>query len=612
MGHREVSLAALVVLSFITMSALGSVYPYPRHVNPLEVPIRVSPAEILRFYRQVSLSFAKLDFNNASYLLEYSRRIHVPENLRSALDRIDSLYSDLMNRINETKTALSSAKKAFYEDDLESAELLCALAKGRLTEAEATYHLLTESLRSFTAFAGLPQTYTEEIAAEAAMALEALEKDLSATMELVESAKEEALVGTDLSLYVSETKVECFGKLSFWGALSDSQGKPLPNRVIYVTAGNSSYTLRTDQAGVFRGDLQIREYAGRSIKLQARFVPTDLDRGLYRASKSGSVELQLQCLVPELRVWVKPPTTYPGSTVVLEVTSTIPGIGLEVYDPFTKEKTNIVVPQSLRYLMELRVPATAEPGRYPVEVKSLPRAGLAPTQTLAQVVVLRKTPEVKVSYSAFALSGLSARVCVTTNTRSTVVLTYRYANVSKEVIDSDCLDVPVPAYYLESNLRLTLAVIPGDPSYERLAIPIEVKAYSIPLLALIPASIALLLRGAHRPRRYERKTHITEEPSKRSRADEGEGGAEVVYRVLELVAEVSGATIRSWQTFREFLQEVAEKLPRDVLGVVRRIFEAIELLLYGPPHRYSEALGDVRQLIKKLIERGSGGDPEDG
>jgi len=126
----------------------------------------------------------------------------------------------------------------------------------------------------------------------------------------------EALKHTDINLDIQPTIAFVGDYIRFEGVLT-SEKRPLTGREIHILLNNSRHiTTKTDSLGCYQGILQVPYWYTPELDVQALYYPQDEDTGMYLASLSPAIKLEVVFYEAELEVIVED-DAYPGLEILV-------------------------------------------------------------------------------------------------------------------------------------------------------------------------------------------------------------------------------------------------------------------------------------------------------
>jgi len=464
--------------------------------------------------------------------------------------------------------------------------------------------------------------------------------NLSSLIANLSSLTENPFSLTEINLQIDPASVFVGDKVHFDGVLT-SKGNPLAGRKVEILLDSSPYiTAETDVNGHYSGVLQVPYWYIPKINVQALYYPRDEDIGIYLASQSAVVELEVIFYQADLTISV-PSKAYPGMETVITGTfdfgqSPPPDLRkVEIYldNGFVAEvqtqtmfKQSILLPSQIslgKHTIAVSAPAS---GRYsPVlasTVLNVTRAGLLLDIEKPRMVMIPGHINIKgrLHSEMGPVSGASIRL--------------KLGKSRAEVVTSDdgTFDAKIKAgmgFSLIGSQDLSIEAFSQKPWYAPLA-----STRSVTMVNMVNCGgllVCLVLLSMYLPRWLRKKLGVyrkkkvrlvtpaplpevlpvysqsttTPDSTEDNSEVRGEPRARIFYGyrlVLKLVQRVTMAFCPTQQTLREFAIEAGKKLG-PAGGYFVELTRMVERLLYSKYEPTEEDAEKGRQLSKSIAEK---------
>jgi len=618
-----------VLLAFSPAYALSasdeSKPPYAPHEDPAAAKEAVDAYSLLMYYGDVVSLISVKSYGDAARLIERLNHVHVPEELRYIVGRYNQLSLELTSALEDADKSLEEASRLLSQYRLEEASGCLRGTSVLLGRAGILLKDLQDSLGTLGNRLGV---YTFPAGSRVAEAYSRLQDALRKLSELTEEyvkllahAKKEAssieearLEPTQVTLGLNATRAFVGATIKANGSLA-SNGGPLPDRTIALLLdGEAIATVPSKPDGSFEAILPVPFKYVHTIAMKALYTPLGQDVGVYLASESPPVALEIAFY--ETRLDVKAPEkAYPGLpfTVSIEaksqplaprgrgVTLLLDGELLAEAETDARgflEAEALVKPQTstVRHILAVVVKPQgvytgASQGFWLNVVKLMPEAHIqAPL-----LVVLPATVNVKGNASSSLGPLAQATVTLGLGEASSTVRT------SEEGEFNATLEMPL-SLILVGFHELKATVQPSEPWHQPAEAKVSVFILNVGNIALILSALIFIgatqisptLRAKGEEKKavamvepiepLPRKEGLTEAPFPKPLVTlEGASGKvlEAYIKALRLVEGASRLSMEPSMTLREFVANVSVKL-----GGLAEPFKELTMLaeaaLYAP------------------------------
>ena len=295
-----------------------SVFAAEPHEDPETAKPVFSGISLLRYYSD-SLDFV-LRKNPAEVeaRLEKMPFANIPQSLEESAGDFAAFSISISHLVVAIDEDLDKLRALVRQSRLEEAIKLMTESFARLSQAnneliriEQAAETTGEELKVFSAPAqsDLRRAYDELLDR-----IERIRQMLALYQELLESTgitMEELLESTGITMEVQPTVAFVGDNIRFEGILT-SEKEPLARREVDILLNSSRHvTIKTDAYGHYQGVLQIPYWYIPELDVQALYYPQDKDIGVYLASLSPVVKVNVLFYEAELEVTVED-KAYPG------------------------------------------------------------------------------------------------------------------------------------------------------------------------------------------------------------------------------------------------------------------------------------------------------------
>ena len=587
----------LLILSSATLFALA---PFPRHVDPLQVPEEKTSLELLMLYSQIGGHALQLNFSSAFKTLSNASLAYVPEDLRYIFGRFNSLLNETLSDMNTTRYDLALCRALIGSSKLGPAEDSLNSALKNLAISKIDYDVLEDSSRE------LSRHVPAEPISQALLGVEGgiskLELEAESLKEMLFELRPKLL---DVRLQISvEPRSVVFGQnFSVSGFLLGGDGSALGDRRIILHVGGKGYGLETLSDGSYQMLCPAREYS--MLKVYAEYFPYGGDVGVYSYGISDIILVNVTYYVPPLKLSLSSDRLLPQETLTLKV-DTLPGFPLEVETPLGKVSGISDVKGFFTY--NLTLPSDIKEGSYTVSASTPSRDVFASASVSESFTVYRLETYSSLHAPSLVFTGVPFTVEIESSTNSTV-------NFNIEELKSGSSyhglrfsrTITLPLTFLSGSLSLSAEIVPDNPSYKSVHVASKVTVVNS-LAILLP--IALLTFFSTRLFRRRIETQLPPEVlgELEARVEPGPRSPlqSLFFELLGFLEKLSRTAMKPSDTLREYLSKVESKLQTQIRAFVRRIFEGYERLVYGRPEdgleaSLSRALRELLEELKKVL-----------
>ena len=650
-SKRAAIVAIAGVLIFCASPVLG-LEEVP-HENPETAELAFNGISLLRYYSSSLDSVLNKDVKETEAKLQKMPFANVPERLTEAMANFAAKGIDISQLVVDIDQNLGILRELLTQSRLEESIELAneisdklAQAYGDLDEIEDATKVTGEEFKATAHARGeLRRSYDE--------VLDRIER-IREMLDLYKSLMADALLGikelqlaedlqpTELTLKVEPTTAFVGDNIHFEGILT-SEGKCLAGREVYILLDGSQYaTSVTGPEGYYQGTLQLPYWYIHQVEVQALYYPRNEDIGVYIASLSPEVELEVLFHEAELKLTVED-KAYPGWETTIGGKfdygqSPPPGERkVEIYlDNALLAKT--MVQETLKEKV-LIAPET-ELGYHTITVSAAPMGRYAPVTASAYLKITRATPIVDMNLPRIALIpgsiALSGRIYseVGPVSKAPIKISLGKSRINLVSSEKGAFDTKVKMRMGLSPIGsqdIQIQVIPREPWHAMLSTTrsmVVVNMVSSGGILVMLLSFGVLARGRLRRRRkvvlekmpvggivaqphlaqvYDNSMVIPPLAEEKSESKQEPRSTILnLYRwTVRLIQAVTNVLVRPQQTLREFLKE-----NRVSLGPAARFFEQltriVERLLYSNYQPTEEDAAKSEQLshnIKEGIKR---------
>ncbi len=469
--------------------------------------------------------------------------------------------------------------------------------------------------------------------------VELLETDITLEQLLEELVKQDIipveLLETGITLEIQPTTAFVGDSMHFEGVLT-SNNEPLAEREIDILLNSSLYsTVQTDAYGNYQGSLQVPYWYVPELDLQALYYPRGDDIGLYLASLSPVLKLEVLYYEAELEVTVEN-QAYPGLetmvTGIFDYGQSPPPNDrkVEIYLDdvlITEVRTQEVFAQ------RITIPPETDMGKHIVTVSSAAVGRYSPVVASAILNITLVTPILDINIPKVALMPgsvvLEGKLHSEVGPLSGALIKMRLGESRVELVSSEdgSFEAKIRVgmgFSLIGSQDLVIQAFPQEPWHASLDTARTVLIVNIMMSGILLAiiiSLGIFLPGRLRrrgtyPMRRMRPTTVPAPPEPvpvysitladtvltGGSKEEPRNKIFFWYRlVVRLIQGITKTILRPQQTLREFANESS-----GTLGPAAKLFveltRRVEKLLYSKYMPSEEDVGRSQQLSHTIEE----------
>lgn len=641
MLHRN--LQKMIVGAIICLVVFCTISPSVFAAEPHQDPEMAEPVfngiSLFRYYSN-SLDFVlRKDIAEVEARLEKMPFANVPQNLQEVTDDFTASIIGISHLVVDIDEDLGTLRTLMGQFRFDEATVLAdetysklSLADGELERMEEATKTTGREFKVPSAPEGsdLRKSYDEVLERiEIIREMLGLYRDMMANLLLVRTQTGEMLSPTELSLKIEPMVAFVGDSIRFEGALT-SQGNPLARREVDILLNGSRYlTARTRTDGHYQGTLQVPYWYIPEMDLQALYYPRDEDIGLYIASPSPVVKLQVLFYEAGLEVTVED-KAYPGLETTVngkfDYVQSPPLIErkVEIYldDVFITE-----LKAGEEFSQEIKLSPELDVGKHTITVSAVAAERYSPVVASAILDVTKAPLILDINIPAVALIpggiGLGGKLYSEVGPVSGAQIRMGLGKSQVELVSSEdgTFDTEIKmgmGFSLIGSQDLGIQVIPQEPWHATLTTTRNMVVMNmincggiLILLVFLAIFLPGRLRGRLRMYSWRRarpaiaiaqpepapvysETVLVPALPEESGETDGEPRNRIFYwyrLVLRLVQRMSRALLRPQQTLREFARESSQ-----VLGPAAKYFIELtrmaEKLLYS---QYRPSEGDVEK-----------------
>jgi hypothetical protein len=642
-------LIAFAVAGLVTSSALAA--PVLAEL-PLENPETAEPAfsgVALFSYYSGSLDFV---LEKAPSLVETRLGkmpfANVPFSLEQATEQFASSTIDVAGKVVDVDAGIEKLRLLVTQSRFGEARQLVTELTGTMSYANADLTLMEHAVQasgqvfqvaSAPDGSDLRSTYDEVLDK-----IDRIRRMLAMDLDVINSMSQ-PVVGdiTGLTLQIDPDIAFVGDSISFRGILTKENGEALVGRQVDILLSGSQFaTAITGSGGFYQGSLQVPYWYTPRINVQALYYPRDSDVGLYIASLSPEVILQVLFYEGTIDLTVAQ-EAYPGlETEIAGVfdygQSPVPGERrVEIY---LDNELAASLSAQLEFRQKIDIASGMDLGQHVITVSARAMGRYAAVVATAGLTVTRMTPAIDVKIPRMILVPWSTHFSGTVNSGSrplggaSVKMSLRHSQTETASSSDGTFDADMKmgwGFDLFGTDQLQVEVIPREPWNEPVIVTRNVFVVNVVncgglLVILAFLAIYVPIRLKKRFGRHPSKAAVPRpqpvEPvpvysAKATSADPVEAVGEPTGKprerilrwyllALRLVQRITRVALRPDQTLREFTRETGA-----VLGpVAQRLMEftrTAERLLYSR-HEPTEEDAENAKALSQNIEKGLGGE----
>lgn len=634
----------IVVATLIPCFPVRAEQGFIPHEDPSAAQSTMDAYAFFSQYIEVLSLIASKQYANASILAEQLSHITVPADLAYIINRynnltqqINEILSDLQATLDTTVSLLNQYRLDEASLNLDHAGVLVAKAQILLEDLQDATTTLSQRLG---VFAATVEGKTRQAYDELQKIIQRLNELIKQYHELLQRLKRQVeeirtrnLVPTSVTLRLNTTTCFVGDFIAVSGKLT-SNGVGMQNRTVAllldgITAGKA--VTRID--GSYYATIQVPFKYVHQMTMQALYAPTGNDLGVYLASVSPTVQLNVTFYNTALTVTV-PSTAYPGLQFTVSGSVSSQGTflsGRTVKTYFDGVLLNEAQTDTAGFFeVQKTVGAEVKTGVHNITFTVSSEGIYAGTRLQKTINVVKVASTVEVNAPTFVL--LPAQLQINGNVGSTsgplenAKVTLEFAGestaiwTSNEGIFNATITIPLSSVFAGfQNLKVT--VDPSEPWRAATQTTSEIlvlNSVSIGLVSIVSVSIGGIgyLRLARTKKKKDEKepqtlgattqvSTIVATPSTQSKPQfklEGLKGKvlESYVRALKVVEPTTGIILRSNMTLREFLIDTKPKLS-EAASLFAELTALAERALYSP---YTPKEEDLAQAEDHAINIG--------
>jgi hypothetical protein len=453
-----------------------------------------------------------------------------------------------------------------------------------------------------------------------------------------------SLYATDLTLQIDPQTAFVGDNISFWGILTTDNGEALVGRQVDILLSGSQHAgAITGSGGFYQGSLQVPYWYTPQISVQALYYPKNGDVGVYIASLSPEVMLQVMFYEAKLDLTVAQ-EAYPGLETEIVGTfdygqSPVPSERrVEIY--LDNELVASLQAQP-EFRQKIAIPSGIDPGQHVITVSAQAMGRYSAVVATAGLTVTRMTPAIALKIPRIILVPWSTHFSGTVNSDSepldgaSVKMSLRQSQTEVASSSDGTFDAGMKmgwGFDLFGSDQLQVEVIPREPWNEPVIVSRNVFVVNVVncggllvilffLAVYVPSRLRKRLGRHPSKATVPRPQPIEPAPVYSAKATSPGPTEEVVGEptgkprerilrwyllVLRLVQRISRVALRPDQTLREFTRETEAALG----PAAKRLMEFTRLaerLLYSK-HEPSEEDAEKTRSLSQNIEKGLGGE----
>lgn len=654
-------LIASIVAGLIICSALAT--PVLAAL-PLENPETAEPAfsgVALFSYYSGSLDFV-LDKTPSTVesRLEKMPFANVPPGLDQATEEFASGSIDVSQKAVDIDAGIETLRVLVAQSRFDEARQLVAELAGAVSDASVDLTLMEQSVRtsgqvfqvsSAPEGSDLTQTYDEVLdKIDRIRQMLALDSDIINNMSTAipggsgDGSGDGSLCATYLTLQINPHAAFVGDTVSFQGVLTTEDGEALAGRQVDILLSGSQHASSiTGSGGFYQGSLQVPYWYVPQISVQALYYPKGSDVGVYIASLSPEVVLQVMFYEARLELTVAQ-EAYPG--LETEIVAIFDYGQAAVPD---ERRVEIYLDNELlaslqappEFSQKVGMPSGTNLGQHVITMSAQAMGRYSAVVATADLTVTRMTPAVELKTPRVVFVPWSAHFSGTVSSDSgplggaAVKVGLRHTEAKVASSSDGTFEAGMKmgwGFDLFGSDQLQLEVIPQEPWNEPVIITRNLLVVNVvncggllgilgflavylpyrlkrrldrrPSKAALPGAWPVEPAPAYNP--AAASLDVTEAASVEPARHPRERILRWYSLVLRLVQRITRITIRPDQTLREFTRET-----EAALGPIgKRLVEFTRLaerLLYSK-HEPSEQDVAVTRVLSENIEKGLGGE----
>jgi hypothetical protein len=642
-------LLIVILLSIILAAGLLPQTPvraevtYPPHQDPTTAESIFDAYSFLTYYANIFMLISLREYENATKLITQLKLLHIPEDLRYIIQRYNNLtlelnqiLANLEKMLEEVSTLLSQYRLEEALQVMSKAGMQIGKAQILLKDLEEATETLSERLGIFSAPAEsrIREAYNklqdifQRLKALVDQYLKLLLNLRNATFEMQKEIEEEELKPTQLTLNLNKTKAFVGESIDASGILT-SNGERLQNRTIIILLDEKlAATATTSVDGSYKATVKIPYIYVHIMTVKALYTPTGDDRGVYLASLSPQIQIQIMFYETNLEI-AAPDTAHPGLsiTVMGNATSKDGTIGERQAKILLDDNLLKEVKTDFQGLFEARItlnPQTTT-GRHTLTVTIEPKEVYAGASKEKALNVEKIKSAISIHAPSFLI--LPAKTYIEGNVSSKLGPIQK-AKVTLKLGESEAvaitsqngefnatIEVPLNLNYVGFQ-QLTATVEPSEPWHASAQTQLTILVINPTNIGLTSAAFisvgAVIYTKMVKAKPRKKKAEISEvalpleqakatPPLKPELKFEGVKGKvlEAYAKAMKVVEEKTGIYIMPYMTIREYMWETKPKLNGVAAAFADLTFLA-ERALYSPYTPDAEEIARAENLASNI------------
>ncbi|MCJ7744233.1 MAG: DUF4129 domain-containing protein [Dehalococcoidales bacterium] len=636
---------ALLCAGALLLLNAGNVVAVTPHEDPETATTVFSGIALFQYYAYSLDSILLKNAAEAEAKLEKLPWANVPESLAPVTEDFAASGIQLARLVVQIDRGWTTLKMFREQSRLDEAAELATAISANLTEAKSELNRVEQAVTATGLefkVSSAPEGSDLKISYQEVLdRIDRIREMLSLFGKVVEVSQ--VPVGellTRISLSLEPMTAFVGDNVSFQGTLTSGQ-EPLTGRNVEILLNSSVYiTVQTDASGRYQGAFKIPYWYRPELDAQALYYPRGNDKGVYLASLSPVVKLQVLFYPAELEIKLEA-KAYPGRETSLSVRydygdAPVPeGREVEVYldDQLITEST-----AQAEFVQKIVVDPNTGVGKHILTVSSAAAGRYAPVVASAPLEVAKATPILEIGLPRVTMIpgvlNLTGKIYSELGPVNNAQIKLAIGQSQVEFITEEA-GAFATKMKLGMNLGivgtqdLTIEVVPAEPWHAPLVVTRQILMVNVVNCASI--LVVLLLLGVYLPSRLRRRLGAyaprkapppttTELPRPAPAAsgdltdsipeDSVEGGEprrQVIYWyhfVTNLLARAAKAILKPQQTLREFAQECSRVLgpAANYFMVLTRILERILYSDYEPTAEDVEKSKQLSLTIKEKIK----------
>ncbi len=636
-------LAILCAGALLLLNA-GNVLAATPHEDPETATPVFSAISLFRYYSYSLDSILLKNLAEAEAKLRKMPWANVPESLTPVTEDFATSGINLARLVVQIDQSLNKLRVFQEQSRLDEAAELAIVIFANLAEAKSELNRVEQAVTATGLefkVSSAPEDSDLKISYHEVLdRIERIREMLSLFGKVVEVSQvpvDELLRSTRISLSLEPMAAFVGDNVSFQGTLTSGQ-ELLAGRNVEILLNNSVYiTVQTDASGRYQGAFKTPYWYRPELDVQALYYPRGNDKGVYLASLSPVVRLQVLFYPAKLEIKLEA-KAYPGRETSLSAR-------YDYGDAPVPERREVEVYFDDQLIAEAITPAefvqkiVVDPntsvGKRILTVSSAAAGRYAPVVASAPLEVAKATPILDMSLPGVTIIpgvlNLKGKVYSELGPLNNAQIGLTIGQSQVELINQEA-GAFATKIKLGMNLGivgsqdLTVQVLPAEPWHAPLVVTKPILMVNVVncagiLVVLIVLGVYLPSRlrrrlGAYAPRKAPPPTTELPRPAPAASGDltdnipedSGEGGEPrrqvyYWYRVVTgLLARVAKAILKPQQTLREFAQECSR-----VLGPAASYFMALtkilERIIYSDHQPTAEDVEQSKQLSLTIRER---------